>query len=165
VHVGGVEISTLSRRVVRERIRVIPQDPLLFTGPLRLSLDPSKTICDEELLSALTASGFLDTFSSSSSPLVHELVEAGKNLSLGQRQLLCLARALLRNSRILLLDEATASLDAACTKILYGNLKKTSRKITIFVITHSPSSLKNEQVCDLLLTMRDGCFEKLESFH
>lgn len=93
------------------RLTIIPQDPVLFSGTVRMNLDPFNTHSDEEVWRALEHAHLKSFVQQLSLGLDHEVTEGGENLSVGQRQLVCLARALLRKTKILILDEATAAVD------------------------------------------------------
>lgn len=109
--IDGEDISKLGLHTLRSCLTIIPQDPVLFSGTLRLNLDPFNQKSDDEVWRALELAHLKSFVSKLSSGLAHEVTEGGENLSVGQRQLVCLARALLRKTKILILDEATAAID------------------------------------------------------
>lgn len=111
IFIDGLEIHSLGLHDLRSKISIIPQDPVLFSGTLRYNLDPFDTKADEELWDALEGVELKSHVSSQSQGLNFKIFDGGANFSVGQRQLVCLARAVLRNNKILILDEATANID------------------------------------------------------
>lgn len=134
--VDEVDISTLGLHDLRSKMTIIPQDPVLFAGSLRWNLDPCDEHSDEELWSALEHAHLKDFVASQDGGLEYEITEGGDNLSSGQRQLVCLTRALLRKSKVLVLDEATASVDLATDHLVKETLQSQFKGTTVITIAH-----------------------------
>lgn len=96
---------------LRSRLTIIPQDPVLFSGTLRMNVDPFNAYSDDDVWRSLELAHLKSFAKSLDKGLLYEVAEGGENLSVGQRQLVCLARALLRKTKVLILDEATAAVD------------------------------------------------------
>jgi ABC-type multidrug transport system fused ATPase/permease subunit len=141
--IDGVDIAEIPLNILRHRISIVPQDPVLFAGTLRFNLDPEGIYTDDHIWRVLEETSMSKEVSSN--PLKIDMVveEGGSNFSVGQKQLLCLARALLRPTPILVIDEATANVDyetdARIQSVLREHVKNTG--CTLVTVAHRISTV------------------------
>ncbi|CAI4232585.1 unnamed protein product [Auanema sp. JU1783] len=160
IEVDGENIADFSLESLRSKMTIVPQDPYLFSGTLRMNLDPTGTAAEHEVWHALQAS-YLDNFIASlPGGLAYIVSENGENISVGQRQLICLARAILRKSKILVLDEAAAVVDVETDSLIQKTIKKEFKDCTVLTIAHRISSVTDY---DRIAVMSDGNVVEMDS--
>ncbi|KAJ8721589.1 hypothetical protein PYW07_002364 [Mythimna separata] len=132
----GLDVAAMGLHQLRSRITIIPQDPVLFSGTLRMNLDPFETFSDDDIWRALEYAHLKPFVQGLAAGLRHEVSEGGENLSVGQRQLVCLARALLRKTPLLVLDEATAAVDLETDELIQKTIRSEFAQCTVLTIAH-----------------------------
>ncbi|KAF9435665.1 ATP-binding cassette, sub-C (CFTR MRP), member 9 [Entomortierella beljakovae] len=158
--VDGVDISKLGLYDVRSRFSIIPQDPVLFAGTIRFNLDPLGTKDDHELWQALEDSYLKEYVSQMDGGLNAMVLEGGDNFSVGQRQLICLARALLRKTSLLILDEATAAIDLETDALVQAIIRKKFANCTILTIAHRINTVMDS---DRIMVLDQGRVAEFDS--
>ncbi|MFZ9521054.1 MAG: ABC transporter ATP-binding protein [Silvanigrellaceae bacterium] len=157
IYLKGQNLAALPAREIRKKIALVPQDPILFSGDLFHNIIPGGNMSDDEAkgraLNALNEVGLSDWFGQLPQGLETELIERGLNLSQGQRQLVCLARALALAPELLVLDEATSAMDFESEKIVSAALQKIRVRLPILLIAHRPETI---QSCDEVWLLKDG---------
>ncbi|MBZ3874542.1 Canalicular multispecific organic anion transporter 1 [Sciurus carolinensis] len=136
ITIDGIDIASIGLHDLRGKLTIIPQDPVLFSGSLRMNLDPFNKYSDEEIWKALELAHLKSFVAGLPLGLSHEVTEGGDNLSVGQRQLVCLGRALLQKSKILILDEATAAVDLETDQLIQTTIRNEFFQCTVITIAH-----------------------------
>uniref|UniRef100_A0A8B9GS14 ATP binding cassette subfamily C member 9 n=1 Tax=Astyanax mexicanus TaxID=7994 RepID=A0A8B9GS14_ASTMX len=151
--IDGIDICKLPLQTLRSRLSIILQDPVLFSGSIRFNLDPERTCTDDRLWEALEIAQLKNMVKALPGGLDAVITEGGENFSVGQRQLFCLARAFVRKSSILIMDEATASIDMATENILQKVVMTAFADRTVVTIAHRVHTILT---ADLVIVMKRG---------
>jgi len=138
--VDGIDLATVSLTELRSRISMIPQDAVLFSGSVRFNIDPFDMATDQTRLIAIRDACLEDRLNARAqggiNPLDLPVEEGGKNFSIGEAQLLCLARAVLRASKLVTLDEATSAIDDALDNQIQNTIRTKFKDSTVIAIAH-----------------------------
>ncbi|KAI2474194.1 ATP binding cassette (ABC) transporter subfamily C member [Diabrotica virgifera virgifera] len=158
IFVDGVDTKNLGLTDLRKKISIIPQEPVLFSATLRYNLDPFNEFDDEKIWKALEQVDLRESIDS----LDFQVAEGGGNFSLGQRQLVCLARAVLKNNKILVLDEATANVDPRTDALIQATIRKRFKDCTVLTIAHRLNTIMDS---DKVLVMSFGSMIEFDHPH
>ncbi|XP_076871404.1 ATP-binding cassette sub-family C member 4 isoform X2 [Brachyhypopomus gauderio] len=162
IYVDGVLTSQIGLHDLRQKMSIIPQDPVLFTGTMRKNLDPFKQHSDEDLWKALEEVQLKPVVEELPNKLEAVLAESGSNFSVGQRQLVCLARAILRKNRILIIDEATANVDPRTDELIQKTIREKFQECTVLTIAHRLNTIIDS---DRILVLDAGQIHEYDEPH
>ncbi|XP_056882198.1 ATP-binding cassette sub-family C member 4-like [Takifugu flavidus] len=159
IFIDGVQTSKIGLHQLRQKMSIIPQDPVLFTDTLRKNLDPFNKHNNEDLWNALEEVQLRSVVEDLPGKLETVLAESGSNFSVGQRQLVCLARALLRKNRILIIDEATANVDPRTDELIQKTIRDKFRECTVLTIAHRLNTIIDS---DRILVLDNGSIQEFD---
>jgi ABC-type multidrug transport system fused ATPase/permease subunit len=177
IMIDDVDISSIGLDKLRKSLTIIPQDPALIEGSLRYNIDPLDKYSDSDIMQVMEKIGFDYIVKRSNEGLYQEIAEGGSNLSVGEKQLICITRAILRKSKIIIMDEATASIDYKTEEMIQKAITELLNDSTFITIAHRIKtiinydriiSLDNGQIVDFdtpknLLNKKDSLFYELYS--
>ena len=161
MYIDNVSVKTIQLQESRKCISVLSQSPVLFSESIRTNLDPLKKHSDDELWNALEEVKLRSLVENLEGQLDYELLERGANLSVGERQLICLARTLLRQSKIVILDEPTANVDPNTETTIWTTVREKLKNSTVITIAHRLNTVRD---CDVILVLREGQVAELDTF-
>ncbi len=161
IMVDDIPIKQINLQEARRCISVLGQSPVLFSGSLRKNLDLVEQFQDADLWRALKDVQLKEFVESLDGKLDHELLEHGANVSVGERQLICLARVLLQQSKIIILDEPTAHVDPDTEQTIWNVVREKLRDSTVITIAHRLNTIKD---CDMILVLKNGEVDEFDRF-
>ncbi|XP_067128878.1 ATP-binding cassette sub-family C member 4-like [Centruroides vittatus] len=158
ITIDKIDTKAIGLRDLRSKISIIPQDPMLFTGPLRRNIDPFNEYSDDILWQAIEEVQLKEVISTLPGGLDTHLSEGGRNFSVGERQLICLARTILRQNKILVMDEATSNIDKKTDSCIQKIIREKFKSCTVLTIAHRLHTIIDS---DRVLVLDNG---KLQEF-
>ena len=161
ITIDDIPIKQINLQEARRCISVLGQSPVLFSGSLRKNLDLLEELQDADLWRALEDVQLKDLVEGLEGKLDHELLEHGANVSVGERQLICLARVLLQQNKIVILDEPTAHVDPETEQTIWNVVREKLKDSTVITIAHRLSTIKD---CDMILVLKDGEVDEFDKF-
>ena len=160
VFIDGIDIATVDIHHLRSKLCIIPQDPVMFVGNVRYNLDPFNTFKDEEIWDVLEKTRMKHDVEQLPHKLLEPVAEGGSNFSVGQRQLICFARALLKKPKILVLDEATASVDNDTDAHVQHMIRDLFKDCTVLTIAHRLNTIVDS---DRIMVLGQGKVVEFDS--
>jgi len=157
--IDGVDIASLGLNDLRSKLGIIPQNPVIFSGSLRFNLDPWDKHSDEAILDALRRVQ-LPNLASGSDGLLMNLQDKGSNLSVGERQLISIARTILQGARIVMADEATANVDSLSDALVQDTIREQFKTQTTITIAHRLQTIADS---DVILVLSFGEVAEFDS--
>ena len=161
IMVDEVRIKEINLQDARRCISVLGQSPVLFAGSVRQNLDLMEQFRDADLWRALDDVQLKDLVESLEGQLDHELLEHGANISVGERQLICLARVLLQQNKIIILDEPTAHVDPDTEQTIWNVVREKLRDSTVITVAHRVNTIRD---CDMILVLKSGEVDEFDKF-
>ncbi|KAL1501387.1 hypothetical protein ABEB36_006715 [Hypothenemus hampei] len=161
IKIDSVDTKDILLMELRSKISIIPQDPVLFSGTLRYNLDPFEEYSDDVLYRAIKDVELKDP-ANIINRLENRVMDRGANYSVGQRQLICLARAIIRKNKILMLDEATANVDPQTDALIQKTIRKKFAKCTVLTVAHRLNTIMDS---DKVLVMDSGTMVEFDQPH
>ncbi|KAI8617195.1 P-loop containing nucleoside triphosphate hydrolase protein [Chytriomyces sp. MP71] len=160
IFIDGIDIGKIGLSDLRSRVAIIPQDPVVFSGSFRSNMDPFNEHTDNELWDALARAGLKAKVAKTEKTLDGVVDAGGENLSVGERQLLCLARAMLKTPKILIMDEATANVDYETDAMIQKALREDFGNATVLTIAHRLNTVIDY---DKVMVLEKGILAEFDS--
>ncbi|XP_067948314.1 multidrug resistance-associated protein 1-like isoform X2 [Watersipora subatra] len=160
ISIDGVNIESIGLHQLRNKLTILPQDPTVFAGNIRDNLDPFNQYSDDKIWEVLEQSYLKEYVEDQPEKLEYDCGESGSNLSVGQRQLVCLARALLRKTKILVLDEATAAVDMETDDLIQKTIRTAFADCTVLTIAHRLNTIMDS---DRILVLDKGMVAEFDT--
>ena len=157
IYIDDVNISGVDLQLLRKSVTIVTQDPFVIEGSLRENVDPLGEYSDDEVIGVLNAFKLFNNVSDKKERLNVAVAEGGINLSVGQRQLICFARATLKKSKVVVLDEATASIDVDTERIMKSNIDIYFKNSTVIIIAHHMEMVKE---CNRVFVIDNGIIKE-----